>query len=424
MRPSDTCFACRATPAALQWCGACKVARYCNKACQIDGWREHGHAQTCAVFATRVGAGLWRQCARPLGVQFAESLGELPPEILVGLYGMLPLADMQALMAASRRFNHDLGAFVWHLMIERDVPKYLFIEKDIISTYDTRILGVPVQKRREVHPTLADDLRAIEAADWRSASAEDMFRLYERVMRTNARAMATEFACAMDYILNAQTDIHQKGLDRLPYVGLVHLTDEPHDYYSDEERATFMTTDESNGMSFEEFQCKRRKERLANRLTIGTTLFRLFQETSNKNQLRYVLIPRRKKDLVESDSAWHKRLWRDNVSRAFERFEIALRDCTADGIRTAGAKEYVWKPAYKWFVHVLQHVETTATLKMETSSSDGRKNRAAIDIFIRHYPEDKLNTVIAPKRTQEATFFLATLFKGLATGDTRLFYKK
>jgi len=37
----SSCFTCKAVPTKLSTCAACKTARFCNKKCQIDGWKKH-----------------------------------------------------------------------------------------------------------------------------------------------------------------------------------------------------------------------------------------------------------------------------------------------------------------------------------------------------------------------------------------------
>ena len=391
------CFACTgARP--LHECTGCNVAVYCNTACQRAGWKEHGHSTNCGVLASRVALGLWRQWT-PMGGRFApEDLQDLPPEIVASIYGYLPAADVRSLMATSTKFRADLGPRIWHALLHRDIPAYLFDKRElpdgstamrpVFEQHDYRML---VKYEDRAHPELRALLDEVAASDWRTTDGETLSLLYDRIMRCSARAMDTEFCNAVAFVRKIPKpgefgkQMTPPGLDRMGYIGMVHY----------------------------DGSIANPKE-LDSTLSKETTLWRLFQP----NPASLGFLPSLKD--VGLPVGIQKRLSVLRTSEPFNAFVTALADGEA-------RKEDIWKPAYNWIVHVLQKIEPTATLAL--TDKYGRKYSSSHEngIFVYRmfeYPDRKvhgdrnwvgnLGTAYRP--------YVRNIFLGLATGNTRTDY--
>jgi hypothetical protein len=141
------CFGCgtRQSSAALRRCGGCRLAVYCNEACQRRGWHEQGHAFSCAHYAMRasprtLNAAMFlgadsdneddddddamaspppakKAHTEPAPVVQDGDFMTLPIEMRVAITEHLPLSTLHAMLQVSKQTRAD---------VENNVCKSLF----------------------------------------------------------------------------------------------------------------------------------------------------------------------------------------------------------------------------------------------------------------------------------------------------------
>ncbi len=162
--PPMACFACRGAAASV--CTGCRVAVYCDAACQRLGWQEHGHSLSCRLFAAQ--GALAAQGVMDLG-----NLIELPPEMLAAVHAHLPMADMARLMRVNKHMQAALEVRVWQAMIRRDLRA--------------------AHGKGGAEPNLQAVLEAIDATDWTAVTADEARGLYSALIDCTARAMTSAY---------------------------------------------------------------------------------------------------------------------------------------------------------------------------------------------------------------------------------------
>ncbi len=346
----------------------------------------------------------------------------MPPEILVGIYGGLPSEDIRQLMTVNRQFREELAPGVWRALIYRDVPAVLFDKRElpdgnsamrpVYKNDDVPVAQLVIVRYEDrVHPELRAILDEFEQTDWKSAGAETMFRLYERILRTTARAMATEFVNAVDFVrrdllalTRADDDfqfINPPGLDRMGYIGMAHY-----------EGPVATITDVSEAMA---------NEKDSGSPLWSETLWRLFPVGNNQASLEFV--PFVKTGVGNLPAAIITRLRNQTQGQSWQTFRKSL--LTNDDSGRLYTKNDMWRPAYLWFLHILLKVEASAVLKLSTQY--GRDYHSSSENGVRFYYRSSYHREINATGNKNwhgshsyMDRYLHAIYLGLPTGNTRL----
>jgi hypothetical protein len=376
------CLTCR-RPNTTRCCTQCQLATYCDATCQAKGWNVHGHAHVCAMYAARREAGLLRTW-QPLGQ--VEGLAEAPPEIILAITQHLPAGAVGRLLDANKHLYETAGVLAWRLMLQRDVPDFVYAYPEI-----------------DVHPKLWVLLQDIKTTDWASMTTETAALLYQRVVDVTARAMAIEFACAVEYCFREYPKLphYRRTLARIGYIGIVHWN-EPF----------------ARQMSFADGSSRTKDLELRN----ATTLFRLFEPSPMH------LAPTRKPDSLPRD-----------ILAATASAAIPMQELVTALDVSVFDKESLWRPAFDFFRAILTHVELSATLALtnrDRMKNDDANNWVAtqLNIDVPHfrwytdqYPDYKLTGMAAESVSNLRhpyslhNKYMGSIYKGLITGDVREF---